>query len=125
MGIANVLLLAQSRQLNADECPLLGAKRTLTNRCLPISIYEYGPNSTLPLHWTEPSIALPPGTSSLKPKAMQTACFKLFLHPSPTFVSFAGAAFWLANRLLELLTQTRHRLPITTRVLEPTHTLVQ
>ena len=25
----------------ADECPLLGAKRTLTNRCLPISIYEY------------------------------------------------------------------------------------
>ena len=25
----------------ADECPLLGAKRTLTNRCLPISIFEY------------------------------------------------------------------------------------
>ena len=25
----------------ADECPLLGAKRTWTNRCLPISIYEY------------------------------------------------------------------------------------
>src|SRR5262245_66255368 len=25
----------------ADECPLLGAKRTLTNRRLPISIYEY------------------------------------------------------------------------------------
>ena len=25
----------------ADECPLSGAKRTLTNRCLPISIYEY------------------------------------------------------------------------------------
>ena len=24
-----------------DECPLLGAKRTWTNRCLPISIYEY------------------------------------------------------------------------------------
>src|SRR5262245_6569615 len=24
----------------ADECPLLGEKRTLTNRCLPISIYE-------------------------------------------------------------------------------------
>jgi hypothetical protein len=24
-----------------EECPLLGAKRTLTNRCLPISIYEY------------------------------------------------------------------------------------
>jgi hypothetical protein len=41
MGIANVLLLAQSRQLNADECPLLGAKRTVTNRCLSISIYEY------------------------------------------------------------------------------------
>ena len=25
----------------ADECLLLGAKRTLTKRCLPISIYEY------------------------------------------------------------------------------------
>ena len=25
----------------ADECPLLGVKRTLTNRCLTISIYEY------------------------------------------------------------------------------------
>jgi hypothetical protein len=25
----------------ADECPLLEAKRRLTNRCLPISIYEY------------------------------------------------------------------------------------
>jgi len=25
------------------ECPLLGAKRTLTNRCLPISIYEFTP----------------------------------------------------------------------------------
>src|SRR5215510_2404005 len=35
-------LLAQSRHAQcADECPLLGATRTLTNRCLPISIYEY------------------------------------------------------------------------------------
>src|SRR4029077_18853814 len=25
----------------ADECPLLGAKKTVTNRCLPISIYGY------------------------------------------------------------------------------------
>src|SRR6476620_11981236 len=25
----------------ADECPLLGAKRTVTNRCLPTSIYEW------------------------------------------------------------------------------------
>jgi hypothetical protein len=34
--------LALSGHANrADECPLLGAKRTLTNRCLPISIYEY------------------------------------------------------------------------------------
>ena len=34
--------MAQSRHAQcADECPLLGAKRTLTNRCLPISIYEY------------------------------------------------------------------------------------
>src|SRR4030095_9245360 len=37
-------LMAQSRHAQcADECPLLGAKRTLTNRCLPISIYEYTP----------------------------------------------------------------------------------
>ena len=35
-------LMAQSRHAQcADECPLLGARRTLTNRCLPISIYEY------------------------------------------------------------------------------------
>ena len=34
-------LVAQSRHAQcSDECPLLGAKRTLTNRCLPISIYE-------------------------------------------------------------------------------------
>ena len=39
---AQCLLLAQSRHAQcADECPLLGAKRTVTNRCLPISIYEY------------------------------------------------------------------------------------
>ena len=43
MGIANVLLLAQSRQLNADERPLLGARRTLTDRCLPISIMSTRP----------------------------------------------------------------------------------
>ena len=24
-----------------EECPLSGARRTVTNRCLPISIYEY------------------------------------------------------------------------------------
>jgi hypothetical protein len=37
-------LLAQSRHAQcADECPLLGEKRALTNRCLPISIYEYTP----------------------------------------------------------------------------------
>jgi hypothetical protein len=36
------LLVAQSRHAQrADECPLLGAKRTFTNRCLPNSIYEY------------------------------------------------------------------------------------
>ena len=36
------LLMAQSRHAQcADECPLLGAKRTWTNRCLPISIYGY------------------------------------------------------------------------------------
>src|SRR6476659_9207371 len=36
------LELAQSRHAHcADGCPLLGAKRTVTNRCLPISIYEY------------------------------------------------------------------------------------
>ena len=35
-------LMAQSRHAQcADKCPLLGAKRTLTNRCLPISIYEF------------------------------------------------------------------------------------
>jgi hypothetical protein len=35
------LLLAHSRHAQcADECPLLGAKQTVTNRCLPISIYE-------------------------------------------------------------------------------------
>jgi hypothetical protein len=28
---------------SADERPLLGAKRTLTNRSLPMSIYEYTP----------------------------------------------------------------------------------
>ena len=34
--------LAQSRHAQcADECPLLGAKRTWTNRRLPNSIYEY------------------------------------------------------------------------------------
>src|SRR6476620_12468940 len=34
-------LMAQSRHAQcADECPPLGAKRTLTNRCFPISIYE-------------------------------------------------------------------------------------
>jgi hypothetical protein len=34
--------MAQSRHAQcADECPLLGAKRTVTNRRLPISIYEY------------------------------------------------------------------------------------
>jgi hypothetical protein len=49
------LLLAQSRHAQcADECRLLGAKRTLTNRRLPISIYEYtdllqrGVESTIP-----------------------------------------------------------------------------
>ena len=32
--------MAQSRHAQcADECPLLGARRTLTQRCLPISIY--------------------------------------------------------------------------------------
>ena len=35
-------LLAKSGHANrADECPLLGAKRTVTNRCLPISIYVH------------------------------------------------------------------------------------
>jgi len=34
-------LLAQSSHAQcADACPLLGAKRTLTNRCSPILIYE-------------------------------------------------------------------------------------
>ena len=40
--IHNVRLMAQSRHAQcADECPLLGAKRKWTNRCLPNSIYEY------------------------------------------------------------------------------------
>jgi hypothetical protein len=40
------LLLAQSRHAQcADECPLLGAKRMLTNRCLPISIMSTRPSS--------------------------------------------------------------------------------
>jgi hypothetical protein len=34
-------LLAQSGHSDGTtECPLLGAKRTLTNRCSPISIYS-------------------------------------------------------------------------------------
>jgi 5-formyltetrahydrofolate cyclo-ligase len=38
------LLLALSGHAQcADECPLLGAQRTLTNHCLPISIYECTP----------------------------------------------------------------------------------
>ena len=38
--------MAQSRHAQcADECPLLGAKRTVTNRCLPMSIYEYAASS--------------------------------------------------------------------------------
>ena len=37
-------LLALSRHAQcADECPLLGAKRTWINRRLPNSIYEYTP----------------------------------------------------------------------------------
>jgi hypothetical protein len=36
------VLEAQTRHAQcANERPLLAAKRTLTNRCLPISIYEY------------------------------------------------------------------------------------
>ena len=35
------LLALSGHATRADECLLLGAKRTLTNRCLPISIYEY------------------------------------------------------------------------------------
>src|SRR6476660_9535916 len=34
-------LMAQSRHAQTpDECPLFAAKRTLSNRCLPILIYE-------------------------------------------------------------------------------------
>jgi hypothetical protein len=45
MGIANVLLLAQSRHAQcADECLPLGARQTLTNRCLPISIMGTQPS---------------------------------------------------------------------------------
>ena len=33
--------LLDLRLICADDCPLLGAKRTVTNRCLLISIYEY------------------------------------------------------------------------------------
>ena len=41
-SVAHPFLAAQSRRTqSADECPLLGAKPTLTNRCLPTSIYEY------------------------------------------------------------------------------------
>src|ERR1700730_3584897 len=37
--------MAQSRHAQcADECPLLGAKRTLTNRGLPISILSTRPS---------------------------------------------------------------------------------
>ena len=36
-----LLVALSGHATSADECPLLGAKRTLTDRCLPISIYEY------------------------------------------------------------------------------------
>jgi hypothetical protein len=42
LGKAKRPLLAQSRHAQcAGKGPLLRAKRTVTNRCLPISIYEY------------------------------------------------------------------------------------
>jgi hypothetical protein len=41
---ANVRLWHKADMLNAPtNVRFLGAKRTLTNRCLPISIYEYTP----------------------------------------------------------------------------------
>jgi hypothetical protein len=49
-GLVGLWLLAMdSRWLDlldlrltcADECRLLGASRTVTNRCLPTSIYQY------------------------------------------------------------------------------------
>ena len=42
LRLRECLLMALSgRATRADECLLLGEKRTLTNRRLPISIYEY------------------------------------------------------------------------------------
>jgi hypothetical protein len=55
------------RATRGDECPLLGAKRTLTNRCLPISIYEYTAFHFQPLDddlW-EKSIAFASDTEAL------------------------------------------------------------
>ena len=47
--VSECLLLAQSGHAQcADECLLLGAKRTWTNRCLPNSIYEYTAYTMLP-----------------------------------------------------------------------------
>jgi hypothetical protein len=43
-GFVAGLLMAQSGHSSvAARCPLLGVKRTLTNRCSAISIYEYTP----------------------------------------------------------------------------------
>ena len=42
VAAANVCFWALSgHPVRQSECPLSGAKRTLTSRCLPISIYEY------------------------------------------------------------------------------------
>ena len=51
-------LLAQSGHAQcADECPLLGAKRTVTNRFLPISIYGRQPG----IAYCRPCRCLPGG----------------------------------------------------------------
>ena len=60
------------RATRADECPLLGAKRTLTNRCLPISIYEYTPTWRVPTVLCRSTQQMPPAdNSSIKPNGMQ------------------------------------------------------
>jgi hypothetical protein len=42
LALGECLLMAQSGHASSSgECPLSGVKRTVTNRCLPISIYEY------------------------------------------------------------------------------------
>src|SRR6476660_1550922 len=56
VGLQCPLLAHSGHAQCADECPLLGAERALTNRCLPISIYE----CTAPRQGSRPNPYLPP-----------------------------------------------------------------